>query len=142
MDILTTEIQISTKGKTHIIDISDPVGEIIRKNSFSEGQATVFAIGSTTGISTVEYEPGLVQHDISEMLEKVAPYNVNYRHNDTWNDDNGAAHLRSTLIKTSMSFPFKNGQLLLGTWQQIIFIDFDTRPRSRRIVVQVMGLKN
>ena len=141
MDILTTEIHLSTKGKTHIIDITDQVGDIISKNSFGEGQVTVFAVGSTTGISTVEFEPGLVHHDISEMFDKIAPYDVDYRHNDTWNDNNGAAHLRSTLLKTSMVFPFKDGHLLLGSWQQIIFIDFDTRPRNRRIVVQVIGSK-
>ena len=139
MDILTSEIHLHTKGKTHIIDITAQVGEIIGNNSFKEGQVTVFAIGSTTGISTVEFEPGLVDHDIRGMFDKIAPYTIDYRHNDTWNDDNGAAHLRSTLLKTSMVFPFKDGHLLLGTWQQIIFIDFDTRSRNRTIIVQVIG---
>jgi secondary thiamine-phosphate synthase enzyme len=99
----------------------------------------ISAIGSTTGITTVEYEPGLVEHDIAEMLNKLAPYGVNYEHNKTWGDDNGAAHLRSTLIGTSQTIPFENGKLILGTWQQIIFMDFDTRPRNREIVVQITG---
>ena len=141
MDIFTDTFNISTKGYTHIIDITRYVQKIITDQKFTEGQATVFSIGSTTGISTVEFEPGLVHHDISEMLDKLAPYNVHYNHNETWNDNNGASHLRSTLVKTSMSFPFTKQKLILGTWQQIIFIDFDTRPRNRQIAVQILGKK-
>ena len=121
------------------MDITSKVQDILEKEGFIEGSVLISAIGSTTGITTVEYEPGLVNHDISEMLDKLAPYGVQYEHNKTWGDDNGAAHLRSTLIGTSQTIPFENGKLILGTWQQIIFMDFDTRPRSREIVVQIMG---
>ncbi len=141
MEIFTTTIQLNTMGKTHIVDITSQAQEVIRKNSFREGQISVFSVGSTTGISTVEYEPGLVSHDISEMFDKIAPYGIHYKHNDTWHDDNGASHLRSTLLKTSMVFPFTEGKLLLGTWQQIIFVDFDTRPRNRTAVIQIIGTK-
>ncbi len=139
MEILTRFIELQTKGKTDIIDITNKVIHELDVSGLTEGFAQLFAIGSTTGLSTVEFEPGLVNHDISGMFEKIAPYGINYKHNDTWNDDNGAAHLRSTLMGTHISVPFQDSQLILGTWQQIVFIDFDTRPRSRRIVVQLFG---
>jgi len=139
MKIVSQIIQLKTKGYTDIIDITFEVQSIIDSVEFKTGSVLISAIGSTTGITTVEYEPGLVKHDISEMLDKLAPYGVPYEHNKTWGDDNGAAHLRSTLIGTSQTIPFDNGKLILGTWQQIIFMDFDTRPRSREIVVQVTG---
>ena len=125
MKIQTHTIEFSTKGYTDIIDLTPQIQRKLAESGLQEGQLTVFAIGSTTGISTVEYEPGLVNHDIRHMLEQLAPYSKNYEHNKTWGDDNGAAHLRSTLIGTSYVAPFSGGQLLLGTWQQIIFIDFD-----------------
>ena len=141
MEIFTTHIDLDTNGNTHIIDITRHAQDIISEQLFTEGQLTIFTLGSTTGISTVEYEPGLVHHDIREMFHKIAPYNVPYKHNETWNDNNGASHLRSTLIKTSMVFPFSKSKLILGTWQQIIFLDFDTRPRNRQIVFQIIGIK-
>ena len=139
MEIHTEYLSFSTQGKTDIIDLTDKVAKALNQTGLSEGQLTVFAIGSTTGITTVEYEPGLVNHDIAKMFDKIAPYGQGYAHNKTWGDDNGAAHLRSTLTKTSQTFPFEEGRLILGTWQQIIFIDFDTRPRSRKVVVQMLG---
>ena len=142
IDITTNTIELNGKGHTDIIDITGEVQQAINDGSFEEGNITVFAIGSTTGISTIEYEPGLVQHDVRNMLDQVAPYGMPYQHNKTWGDDNGAAHLRSTLMGTSYSIPFKNGQLILGTWQQIIFIDFDTRPRRRKVVVQIIGARS
>ena len=141
MHLETHYIEFSTKGYTDIIDLSAEVQRIIRESNLREGQVTVFGIGSTTGITTVEYEPGLVNHDIASMLDKLAPYGVAYEHNNTWGDDNGAAHLRSSLIGTSKTLPFQNGQLITGTWQQVIFIDFDTRPRNRRVAIQVFGVK-
>ncbi|MCO6476895.1 MAG: YjbQ family protein [Phaeodactylibacter sp.] len=139
MKILTRTIEFSTKGHTDIIDLTPRIRQALAETGLQEGQVSVFAIGSTTGISTVEYEPGLVKHDIRNMLEQFAPYGKNYEHNKTWGDDNGAAHLRSTLVGTSYVAPFTNGQLLLGTWQQVIFIDFDTRPRQRRVALQFLG---
>ncbi len=139
MQIKTTFIEFNTEGHNSIYNITDQVQNIITKESFKEGQACVSAIGSTTGISTLEYEPGLVNQDVSEMFEHFAPYGKSYKHNQTWGDDNGAAHLRSFLLNTSQNFPFVEGQLILGTWQQIVFVDFDTKPRQRRVVVQFFG---
>jgi len=137
--IRTTTIEFSTKGNTDIIDITGKVDEKIKESGFREGHVIIFGVGSTTGISTIEYEPGLVKNDISEFWQKIAPYEKDYRHNATWHDDNGAAHVRSTVQGSSLTVPFVNGEMTLGTWQQIIFIDFDTRPRSRQVGVQVVG---
>lgn len=139
MQILTRTIEFSTKGYTDIIDLTPRIRRALADMGLQDGQVTVFAVGSTTGISTVEYEPGLANHDIRNMLDQIAPYGKNYEHNKTWGDDNGAAHLRSTLVGTSYTAPFAGGQLLLGTWQQVIFLDFDTRPRQRKVVLQFMG---
>ncbi len=139
ISIQTEYINITTKGHSEIIDLTPQVSQIIVDSEMIQGQATVFGIGSTTGITTLEFEPGLVTHDVAEMLDLIAPYHKSYRHNQTWGDDNGAAHLRSLLVGTSYVCPFAGRRLLLGTWQQIVFIDFDTRPRSRKIAVQLMG---
>ena len=141
IDIETRYIEFSTQGKTDIVDITPKIQAEVEAAGFEEGSVLISAIGSTTAISTVEYEPGLVNHDISDMMQKIAPYGVPYEHNKTWGDDNGAAHLRSTLTGTSLSISFVKGELILGTWQQIIFLDFDTRARSRKVVVQITGLK-
>jgi secondary thiamine-phosphate synthase enzyme len=139
VNLETHSIEFSTQGNTHLVDITDKIQKVLSQSGFSEGNVTLFAVGSTTGLSTVEYEPGLVHHDVAEMYQKIAPYGVSYRHNQTWGDDNGAAHLRSTLTGSSLVIPFMHNKLILGTWQQIIFIDFDTRARSRKVVVQVLG---
>jgi len=137
----THSIEFSTKGNTQLVDITDKVQQILNLGDLAEGNITLFAIGSTTGLSTVEYEPGLVNHDVAEMYDKIAPYGISYHHNQTWGDDNGAAHLRSTLTGSSLVIPFIHQKLILGTWQQIIFIDFDTRARSRKVIVQILGKK-
>lgn len=139
MQIFTRTIEFETNGYTHLINLTGQVREELNATGLSEGQVTVFAMGSTAGVTTIEYEPGLVDHDVSEMLDLLAPYQKNYHHNQTWGDDNGAAHLRSSLIGTSYTAPFNRGELLLGTWQQIVFIDFDTRPRHRRVTLQFIG---
>jgi secondary thiamine-phosphate synthase enzyme len=139
INLETHSIEFSTQGNTHLVDITDKVQNILSQSGFSEGNITLFAIGSTAGLSTVEYEPGLVHHDVAEMYQKIAPYGFAYKHNQTWGDDNGAAHLRSTLTGSSLVIPFIHNKLILGTWQQIIFIDFDTRSRSRKVIVQVLG---
>jgi len=139
IELETRHIEFSTNGRTQIIDITDMVQQEIHEAGFIEGQVTLFAIGSTTGLSTIEFEPGLVRTDISKMFDKLAPYGVPYAHNETWGDDNGASHVRSTLQGSSLVIPFINANLTLGTWQQIIFLDFDTRARSRKVVAQIMG---
>lgn len=137
----THSIDFQTKGNTQLIDITEMVQRVIYERGFVEGNITLFAVGSTTGLSTVEYEPGLVHHDVAEMYEKIAPYGNYYRHNETWGDDNGASHLRSTITGSSLIVPFMHQTLVLGTWQQIVFIDFDTRGRSRKVIVQLIGKK-
>lgn len=141
IDISSHSIDFSTNGNTHIIDITKKVQEAIKESGIKEGNVTLFAIGSTTGLSTVEFEPGLVETDVAAMYQKIAAYGVPYQHNKTWGDDNGAAHLRSTLTGSSLVIPVIGHMLTLGTWQQIIFIDFDTRPRSRKVIAQVIGKK-
>jgi len=141
VDLETRQIEFNTNGRTQIIDITDMVQNEIHNSGYLEGNVTLFAIGSTTGLSTIEFEPGLVETDIAEMYDKLAPYGVPYAHNDTWGDDNGASHVRSTLQGSSLVIPFINRNLQLGTWQQIIFLDFDTQARSRKVVVQIIGKK-
>ena len=134
------EIIISTKGNCDIINITDETSAIIIKSGVKNGIVTVFAVGSTAGLTTIEYEPGLLK-DIPKFLDKIIPPVGGYKHNDTWGDGNGHSHLRSALIKTSLTIPVVNSEMTLGTWQQIVFLDFDNRPRTRRIAVQVMGDK-
>lgn len=139
VQIQTRTITFETGGSNHIVDITAEVQSVLTASGMMEGQVLISAIGSTTGITTLEFEPGLVRNDVAEMFELIAPYGKSYKHNLTWGDDNGGAHLRSMLTGTSQTLPFLESQLILGTWQQIVFIDFDTRPRSRRVVVQLMG---
>lgn len=138
MRVLTDTIEVSTRGHTDIVDVTTGVKEVLERSGFQEGQLTVFVSGSTAGVTTIEYEPGLLK-DLPEALEKVAPTGVTYHHDATWGDGNGYAHVRSALVGASLTVPFKEGRLLLGTWQQIVVMDFDNRSRQRRIVVQMMG---
>jgi secondary thiamine-phosphate synthase enzyme len=137
--VITKEIQVRTKGNCDIIDITPQAAELIAESGVSNGTITLFNIGSTAGITTTEYEPGLVKHDIKAAFEKIAPANGRYVHEETWHDDNGHAHVSSSLLGPSLVVPVVEGQLTLGTWQQIILVDFDTRPRSRTIVCQIIG---
>lgn len=141
MDIATTHITIKTEGNTDIIDITERVQGILSPSGFREGSATVFAVGSTASITTVEYEPGLVKTDLPKVFNMLAPYDQHYEHHNTWGDDNGSSHVKASLLGCSLAVPFVDGRLMLGTWQQIIYIDFDTRARSRKVVVQIMGVK-
>ena len=138
MKIVTEKYSINTKGNCDIINITEEVRKLISKSKLSTGNATIFVVGSTASISTIEYEPGL-QKDMPQMLEKLIPSGQKYYHNDTWGDHNGHAHLRSTLFGCSQTIPFLKGELLLGTWQQIILLDFDDRPRTRKVIVQLIG---
>jgi len=138
MRILTESIEIDTKGCTDIVDVTSQVREVVEKSGLEQGQITVFVSGSTAGVTTIEYEPGLLK-DIPEALDKVAPVGKTYHHDATWGDGNGYSHVRAALVGASFTVPFENGQMLLGTWQQIVVLDFDNRPRHRKIVVQLMG---
>lgn len=138
MKIITQEIQKKTKGNCDIIDITGEINEIILKSGIKEGLCTVFSVGSTAGITTIEYEPGLLK-DIPKLLDKLIPSAVRYHHDDTWGDGNRHSHLRSALYKTSLSIPIIKSELTLGTWQQVVLLDFDNRSRTRRIVIQILG---
>jgi secondary thiamine-phosphate synthase enzyme len=138
MRVITDYIEISTQGHNDIVDVTPQVGEVLGRSGLQEGQLTVFISGSTAGVTTIEYEPGLVK-DLPEALEKVAPMGVRYYHDATWGDGNGYAHVRAALVRASLTVPFVEGRLLLGTWQQIVVLDFDNRSRHRKIVVQLVG---
>ncbi len=138
MKIITERISLSTNGRTDIIDITDDVQNLLTSLGLSEGNVTLFVSGSTGGLTTIEYEPGLLR-DYPEFFEKLIPSNRRYHHDDTWHDGNGHSHLRASLQGASLVVPFSGGRLLLGTWQQIIFIDFDNRPRHREIIAQFVG---
>jgi secondary thiamine-phosphate synthase enzyme len=140
MEIKTFSISVSTKGNCDIIDITDDVNAIIVNNKFNEGSAVIFVGGSTSGITTIEYEPGLLK-DYPKFFERIAPVNMNYEHDNTWHDGNGHSHVRAAIQGASLTVPFSNGRLLLGTWQQIILVDFDNRSRKREITVQLIGNK-
>ena len=131
-------IQFKTNGKNDIIDITDQLKSIVVDSNISSGNMLVFVPGATGALSTIEYEPGLIK-DLPELLEKLIPEQGQYHHNETWHDGNGHSHLRATLIGPSLSVPFESKQLILGTWQQIVFLEFDNKPHDRKIAVQLMG---
>lgn len=137
--VKTERLEIQTCGHCDIIDITDQVLLAVVRSGLTGGTVTVFHAGSTAAISTIEYEPGLVNHDINAAFEKIAPQNAGYEHEATWHDDNGHSHVRATLMGPSLVVPFCDQQLTLGTWQQIVLVDFDTRPRQRTVVCQIMG---
>jgi len=137
--IKTQEINIKTKGNNEVVNITDQVGGAVARSDIRDGAVTVFNIGSTAGITTTEYEPGLANYDLKAAFEKIAPASGRYEHEKTWHDDNGHAHVRASLLGPSLSVPIVAGRLTLGTWQQIILVDFDTRPRTRTIICQIIG---
>lgn len=138
MNIETKSFTVKTNGHTDIIDITNDVKKIFTESGMVEGSVLIFVPGSTAGVTTIEYEPGLLQ-DYPAFFEKIIPSNVNYRHNETWHDGNGHSHVRAALQGASFTVPFSGRKLLLGTWQQIILVDFDVRPRDRKVIVQLTG---
>lgn len=140
MQIKTLKFSVTTKGKNDIIDITEQVQIKLKETGFKEGNVLIFAPGSTAGITTIEYEPGLLK-DYPEFFEKIAPSDISYHHDETWHDANGYAHVRASLQGGSYSVPFIDSKLMLGTWQQIVLIDFDNRSRSRNVIVQFTGVK-
>lgn len=139
MTVQTKTFSIRTKPYCDVVNITENVNNAVRESNIENGIVNVHVAGSTGAISTVEYEPGLVNNDIKEFLEKIIPYDRNYKHHNTWGDHNGAGHLRSFLLKTSITIPFNNKKLILGHWQNIIFLEFDEKPRNRTIFVQIVG---
>ena len=136
--ISTHRLSVNTRGDGDTINITSEVEHAIRSSALSDGVVVLFVVGSTAGLTTIEYEPGAVA-DLNRMFEKIAPRNAEYEHHLRWHDDNGHSHVRAALLGPSLSVPFAGGKLTLGTWQQIILVDFDTRPRRREVVVQLMG---
>jgi secondary thiamine-phosphate synthase enzyme len=139
MAVQTHKVRFDTKGDNEVLNLTDQVADCIRKGTIANGIATVFVIGSTAGVTTTEYEPGLVKFDLKAAFEKIAPEMGRYRHEETWHDDNGHSHIRASLLGPSLTLPFIDRQLQLGTYQQLVFIDFDTRARQREVLVQVIG---
>ena len=132
-------MSFSTKGNGEIIDLTDKIQNALYEAKFKEGIVTCFIVGSTSGITTIEYEPGLLQ-DLPNLMEKLIPVNDVYKHNATWGDGNGFSHLRHSLIGASLTIPFEAGNLLLGTWQQVVFLEFDNTQRQRTVILQFMGI--
>jgi secondary thiamine-phosphate synthase enzyme len=137
--VKTETLKLKTRGNCDVINITKQVDGVLSGCGIKSGIVTVFNVGSTAGITTTEYEPGLANHDIKAAFEKIAPEHGRYAHEQTWHDDNGHAHVRASLLGPSLCVPVADGRMTLGTWQQIILVDFDTRPRTRTVVCQIVG---
>jgi len=138
MPIETRNFAFSTQADTDVVDVTDDVADLVSQSSVSDGMVVVFVPGSTGAITTVEHEPGLVQ-DIRDFFERTVPKDQYYYHEQRWHDKNGHSHVRASLIGPSLTIPFRDKRLMLGTWQQIVFLDFDVRPRERELIVQIIG---
>jgi len=138
LTVYNDTININSKGENDIIDITENVQKVINKSELKEGICLVYVAGSTGTLSTIEYEDGL-KHDFPKILDKIAPKNQEYKHHLTWGDDNGRSHCKATLMGSSLSVPFQNSKIIHGTWQQLIFMELDTRPRNRKLIVQLVG---
>ena len=136
--VITRELTLQTRGNCDIQDITPQVEGAVGDSGLGSGLVTIFCPGSTGGLTTIEYESGVVA-DLQQIMDEIAPPGRDYRHHLRWHDDNGHAHVRAALVGPSLTVPFVEGRLTLGTWQQIVFLDFDTRPRSRQVVLQILG---
>jgi secondary thiamine-phosphate synthase enzyme len=136
--VINERIQFSTRGNGQILDITDEVRGKVAGCGLHSGIVTLFSPSSTSALTTIEYEPGAV-HDLQALFDRIVPTNIDYRHNQRWGDGNGHSHVRHALLGPSLTVPFVDGRLTLGTWQQIVFVDFDVRARSRSLVVQIVG---
>jgi secondary thiamine-phosphate synthase enzyme len=133
-------LELSTRGNDHILDLTDQVQALVAEAGLTTGQVVLMVKGSTGALSTLEFEPGLVDHDIAAAMERIAPRDGRYLHEETWHDDNGHSHVRATLMGPSLALVVADGAIPLGTWQQIVFMDFDTRSRRRTIHVSLVGV--
>jgi len=138
MTIISRSIQIKSKGENDIIDITNQTANEVKESRLQDGIVTVFVPGSTAAVTTIEYEPGL-KKDFPCMLSRIVPRDVQYEHDKTWHDGNGHSHVRASLIGPSLTIPFKDGNLMIGTWQQIVLLEMDTRHRERNVVLQIIG---
>jgi secondary thiamine-phosphate synthase enzyme len=138
MAVITGSLNLNTKGNTDIFDITNDVARLVQQSGLRSGTVTVFCPSSTSGVTTVEYEPGAVA-DLKRMFEELVPSKRDYQHNGTWGDANGHSHMRAALLGASLTIPFVEKTLTLGTWQQIVYLDFDNGPRKRELVIQMTG---
>ncbi len=138
MKIINDRIRLDTKGAGDLLDITNSVAEKVERSRLQTGNVTLFVVGSTAGITTFEYESGLIR-DMREFYDKLAPRDRHYHHDDTWGDANGFSHVRATFTGPSLTIPFEQGKLLLGTWQQVVLAEFDNRPRHREVIAQIIG---
>lgn len=138
MAVETFDFSLKTSGDSDLIDITGKVTNVLKNSGISSGIVTVFVPGSTAGVTTIEFEEGAVR-DFQGAIERIAPKGIHYHHDARWGDGNGYSHIRASLLGPSLTVPFSSAKLLLGTWQQIVLIDFDNRPRTRRVVIQVLG---
>ncbi len=136
--IVTEHIDFQTKGNAEMTDLTAKVAAAVERSELRAGVVVIFVSGATGAVTTIEYEPGLVE-DMKDALERIAPQEIEYAHNQRWGDGNGHSHIRASVIGPSLTVPFSEGKLLLGTWQQIVFLDLDNQPRYRRVVVQIIG---
>ncbi len=132
-------LEYPTRGDGHIVDVTHQVQTAVAESGVDTGQAALLVHGSTAALTTLEYEPGLVDHDIATAMERIAPQDARYEHEETWHDDNGHSHVRASTVGPSLALPITGGRIPLGTWQQIVLIDFDTRPRQRTVHLSVVG---
>jgi len=138
MKVVQGFVDINSRGEGDIIDITSQVQTILESAGVRNGTVTLFVPGSTGALTTIEYEPGLLK-DFPAMLERIAPKHIDYEHERMWHDGNGHSHVRASLVGPSLTVPFKDRRLNLGTWQQIVFVELDTRPRTRQIITQIIG---
>jgi len=138
LTVSTKIIKIQSKGENDMVNLTEKVSHLVAKSGITNGIATIFVSGSTGSVTTIEFEPGLI-HDFPEMLKRMAPKNLDYGHEKMWHDGNGHSHVKASLLGPSLTIPFIDSQLCLGTWQQIIFLELDTRSRNRDLILQVIG---
>ena len=138
MTVCNSTIQLSTRGSCDVVDITSQVEKVLQESALRTGVVTIFVPGATAGVTTIEYEPGCVK-DLKDAFERLVSENGYYAHNARWHDGNGFSHVRAALLGPSLQVPFSEGRLMTGTWQQIILVDFDNRPRRREVIVQILG---
>ncbi len=138
MTVVTENISVKTRGEVDIIDLTDQIDEKVSNSGLKNGIVTVFVPGSTGALTTIEYEPGLIE-DLPAAFERLVPRNLSYEHEKRWHDGNGHSHVRASILGPSLTVPFNDSKLILGTWQQIVFIEFDVRSRARNLVLQIIG---
>ena len=138
MKVVSDTIKLQTEGEGDMIDMTSQLSNIVRESKIKNGTVTIFVSGSTAAVTTIEYESGLI-HDFPVMLSRLVPKDIEYEHDNTWHDGNGHSHVRSSLIGPSITIPIIHGKLTLGTWQQVVLLEMDTRSRNRTVILQIMG---